>query len=647
MGTKVVVFQGAMVMGTKLGQRLGAVLGVALLAGACSGSSKTDPSSKGDKVCEAGAVKCNDLDVAECSDDGTQWVVQRRCVESCSDGVCSGGSVPVGSAGSGSGPGPGVCTDTTCTQITCLANTKFCQDGSVWKCDASGSSSKLSQTCAKSQFCREGDDTASCTDQTCTPGQALCDGDFATKCDADGTGPVKGGLDCAANKQTCIDGDCQDTKCIPGAKVCQNEDVYLCAKNGTDTSLLADCQAGSVCDGEKLACTPKVCNIGSVGCDGTRAVKCNAYGSAWDPAATDCAADNKVCVAGSCKEQVCAPNGRFCQNGNVFLCDQDGLSSSLYQTCTPNYYHCTPYPSGNYATCDANQCQPNQKLCDNNVVRICNADGSWPSEGSACGNDEFCESGTCKARVCEPGQIFCKDGDVYGCDWIGSRADLYQQCPTDTTCKVNDGSYSCIPMPCSPGEVACLGNKVGTCAADGQSLSKVTEDCTTSASICGNDNKCSKSVVDVLGADEPNGDISEASGYFIGDVIEVSSARKLTEMQLNLSLPPPRTVRWVVFEQTADTNFTAKQDWVVSNQSGSGFFSSGPISYALKTGKTYLFGAVITGGNTFTAYLDTGPFAVNASFGTVLGRVENPYSSTMGAWIDTGYLYQMKLTTAP
>jgi hypothetical protein len=636
MGTKKVVLQGAMVMGTKLGQRLGAVLGVALLAGACSGSSKTAP-SKGETVCVPAARSCDDdgLTIQVCNADGTALETDKVCKLSCTGGECDAST------------GPGVCVGDTCTETTCLANTKFCQDGSVWKCDASGDSSKLSQACAKSQFCRETEDTASCTDQACTPGQAMCKGDFATKCEADGSGPADGGLDCAANKQTCIDGGCQETKCIPGAKVCQNEDVYLCAKNGTDTSLLADCQAGSVCDGEKLACAPKVCDIGSIGCDGTRAVKCNAYGSGWDPSATDCAADNQVCVAGSCKEQVCTPNGTFCQNGNVFQCDQKGVSSSLWQTCTPNYYHCTPYPSSNYATCDYNQCQPNQKLCDNNVVRTCNPDGSWPSEGTACGNDQFCESGTCKARVCEPGEIFCKDGDVYGCDWIGSRADLYQECASDTTCKVNDGSYSCIPMPCSPGEVACLGNKVGTCAADGQSLSKVTEDCSLTASICGPDNKCSKSVVDVLGADEPNGDTSESSGYFIGDVIEVNSARKLTEMQLSLSLPPPRTVRWVVFEQTADSNFTARQDWVVSNQSGSGFFSSGPISYALKAGKTYVFGAVVTGGNTFTAYLDTGPFAVNASFGTVLGRVQSPYSSTMGAWIDTGYLYQMKLTTAP
>jgi len=609
-------------MGRSIG-RLAAVIGLGAWLAACSGSSKTGDKTTPDRVCEPGSKSCDGQNVKVCSDDGTERTIEKTCSPSQS------------------------CADGDCVETDCVPNTKFCQGGDVWKCDSTGTGKSLSQTCTSSQFCREEDDTAKCSDQACTPTEILCDGDVATACLDDGSGPAPDGIDCAANNQICFEGKCTDTACIPGSKVCKDQDVYLCAKNGTDMSLLADCQTGTVCDSEKEACVPKVCEIGGIGCDGTRAVKCNAYGSGWDPAGKDCAADNQVCVAGACKKQTCTPGSTFCQNGGVYQCDQNGVTSMLWQTCTP-YYHCAPYPSSNYATCEYNQCQPNQLLCDGNVARTCTADGSWPQTGTDCGADKYCENGACKTRVCDAGVIFCKDGDIYGCDWLGSRADLYQQCPNDTACKATPGgNFACVALPCSPGETVCMGNKVGVCSTDGQTLASVTEDCGKAGSICGVDNKCAKSAVDVLGIDEGQGDISESSGYFIGDVVEVTSARKLTEMQLNLSLPPSRSVRWVVFEETSDSNFTAKQDWVVAGQSGSGFFSSGAISYTLKAGKTYLFGAVITGGNTFTAYLDTGPFATNASFGSVLGRVENPYSATMSAYVDTGYLYQMKLTTAP
>jgi hypothetical protein len=609
-------------MGRSIG-RLGAVVGLGVWLAACSGSSKTGDKPAVERICEPGSKTCDGQNVKACSDDGTERIIEKTCSPS------------------------QTCADGACAETACVPNTKFCKGGEVWKCDSTGGGSTLSQTCAKSQFCREADDTAKCSDQACTAGELTCDGDIATTCLKDGSGPAPGGTDCAALMQACFEGQCQDTACTPGTKICKDQDVYLCAKNGTDMSLLADCQAGTVCDPEKLACVAKVCEIDEEGCDGTRPQKCNAYGTGWDPGATDCMTSNQVCVAGACKKATCSPNAKFCKDGNVMACDQAGVTSSLYSTCYAGSQHCVT--SGDaYAYCTYNDCVANQLLCQGNVAKVCNADNTWPQTGTTCGDTEYCEEGTgCKTRACEPGTIFCKDGDVHGCDWIGSRSDLYQQCPTDTTCNVTNGNYSCVPLPCSPGDTACLGNKIGTCSTDGQTLSKVTEDCTTAGSICGMDNKCAKSVVDILGIDEGQGDISESSGYFIGDVVQVTSARKLTEMQLNLSLPPTRSLRWVVFEQTSDSNFTAKQDWVVANQSGAGFFSSGAISYALKAGKTYLFGAVITGGNTFTAYLDTGPFGVNASFGTVLGRVENPYSATMGAYLDAGYLYQMKLTTAP
>jgi hypothetical protein len=197
-----------------------------------------------------------------------------------------------------------------------------------------------------------------------------------------------------------------------------------------------------------------------------------------------------------------------------------------------------------------------------------------------------------------------------------------------------------VPLPCSPGETACLGNKIGTCAADGQSVA-TTADCTATASVCGADLKCAKTAADTLGVAEDA--VTESAGNVMGDVIQVASARRVTEMQMQLVLAAPRELRWVIYEQSG-SNFVARVDKVVSNVSGTGFQSSGPLNYTLKAGKTYLFAVAITGGNSIT-YFDTAPFNPSASFGAVLGRLDSSYSSTIGAYWDSNYLYQMKLAT--
>ncbi len=603
-------------MGKVIGRYAGVILGFGLLIAACSGSSKTSDKATPDRVCEPAAKRCDGLNVKVCSDDGTESLIESTCLPSqtCADGVCA--------------------------ETSCVPNTKFCKNGAIWKCDKTGGGSTLTETCAMSQFCREANDDASCSDQACTPGEALCDGDVATTCTSNGSGPARGGTDCAATKQACYQGACRDMACSSGMKVCQHDNVYLCAKNGTDVSLLAECQPGEVCDADKGACRPKVCEIAALGCDGTRVTKCNTFGSAWDQTGMDCVADNKICVAGACQKQTCGPGMSFCQDGSVFLCDGSGIGSTLSQYCQAPWAHCQA--SGNYAYCTNYDCQPNQLSCFNNISKTCNPDGTWPATGTDCG-DKLCDpsDGICKTKVCEPYTYYCKDGDIHYCDYGGKMGGPIQYCPSGTACQVQQGSPDCVPYPCPPGETACLANKVGKCAADGQSLGTVTDDCAAAGSVCGADAKCAKSVVETLGVGEDA--TTESGGYVLGDVIQVTSARKVTEMQMNLVLASPRELRWVIFEQSGD-NFVARIDKVNSNQTGTGFLSSGTMSYTLKVGKTYMFGVAISGGNGI-AYFDSAPFNTNASFGGLIGRVDNPYSSTMPAYIDPSLAYQMKITT--
>ena len=429
-------------------------------------------------------------------------------------------------------------------------------------------------------------------------------------------------------------------------KLCQHGDVYLCAENGTDTALWADCKDTEVCDADMGSCRPKLCDPGKVNCDATHVVTCNAFGSGWE-AGEDCATKGNICVNGSCTKQLCAVNGSFCQDGAVYNCDSTGTKSTLSQTCKAQTEHCETYSGGTYAYCRSNDCVASSLVCDGNTVKTCNSDGTLPVAGNACSNTQYCESGACKDRECVQGTYYCKNSDIYYCDW--STPYLSQSCvPGSTACEVLGSSgASCAPLPCSPSSSACIGNKIGVCAADGQSLASVSNDCTTATKICTSDLACAASTTDIIGVSENVEAISASS--FVGDVIEVNSPRKLTEIQVNLVLASPRELRWTLYELSGST-FVAKIDKLVSSVSGTGFLSSvtgaGTFSYELKAGKRYLIGVAISGGDGID-YLDAAPISTGApSFGTLIGRVYAYYNANIDAYnVTPDYATNMKIVT--
>lgn len=608
-------------MGQFIGRGLAAILGVTLLSVACSGSSKKSGTETPDVVCTANARTCDGLNIKVCNADGTAESIEETCLPSqtCSNGLCQDNA--------------------------CVPNTKFCQDGAVWKCDSTGSGSSLSANCPTGQFCRDEDGAAYCSNQACTPGMTMCDGNVAATCQMDGSGPAPGGTDCAAKKQGCVNGACKDLACMPGSKLCQNGDVYLCAQTGTETSLLQDCTMGQVCDGDKAACVPSVCTPGQVSCDPSapHVVTCNEFGSAFvNPPTQDCAKDDQICVGGTCKKQVCNAYSYTCKDGNIYQCSSDGTSSNLTQSCSPQYSHCQE----GYQYCITNDCQPGQVLCDynSNTVKTCTADGTLPPTGMDCGNDNYCDAGACKKKVCEPYTYYCKDGDIYYCNYYGGPQpgeQAVQYCSADTTCRVDNNQPACVPLPCSASETSCLANQIGTCADDGNSLGSVTSDCASAGNVCTADFKCAKTSVETVAIAEDA--TTEYAGNFIGNVIQVRSARKLTELQANLILASPRELRWVVYEQSGQI-FQARVDKVISNQTGTGFISSGALNYTLKAGKTYVLGVAVSGGN-FISYYDGAPFQAWVSFGSLLGRTDQGYAAQLSAYIDTTVAYQMKVTT--
>jgi hypothetical protein len=605
-------------MGRSIGFGAGALVALGLWLSGCSGSSKNSSGDDADK-CSPGARRCDGSAVKVCNAEGSAEAVEETCAapESCSDGQC------VGSA--------------------CVPNTKFCKDGAIWKCDSTGGGSALSAMCGSGQFCLMDDEDAECSDTSCIAGEPTCEGDVATKCKTDGSGTVAGGVDCGKNKQVCYLGKCQDAACAAGEKLCQHDDVYLCSGSGTSMSLLADCQAMEVCDSKLGTCRPRVCEPGKLDCDSSRIVQCNEFGSSWEQSGTDCATTGEVCVAGACKKQTCTPGATFCQDGNVHQCNSSGIGSSLSQTCYAEYSHCEAYPTGTYAWCASNECQPGQQVCHGNVIKTCTASATLPATGTDCGSESYCENAACKPRVCTPFEYFCKDKDVYNCDEYGRPAYLVQDCTSDTVCQANGaGGASCVTLPCEAGETTCLNNQIGKCSADGSALATVTEDCTTAGNVCDNANKCVQSVVEKMGIEDEVE--TQGSGIAIGNIIDVTSNRKLTEIGANLVLVAPRDLRWVVFEYV-NGSYVARVDKLVTNQTGTAYFTSGAMSYTLKAGHRYMVAVAVTGGS-FVSLYDYAPWSQDGlSFGNTLGGFPFYYTANIGGDYYPDRLYQMSVAT--
>ena len=564
--------------------------------------------------------------------------------------ACSGGSTGgTLKANPGTNHGGSAGSDST----ICSPGTRRCDGHEIKRCDDTGSHEIIEQDCSSAE-CRMQGNAPSCAPTVCSASLPVCDGSIATKCKSDGSGPLPGGVDCTANDQFCRAGKCHDTLCDPDQKSCKDGDVYLCSTDGSSLTVWDWCTDSELCDEDSAACVAQVCEAGAVSCDGTRVVTCDALGSSWLAATTDCAVQGKVCIAGSCEKRTCAASTTFCEGNDLYQCDPTGASSTLSRTCVPGVEHCEVTPAGLYAYCVANACEAGKKLCAGNVIKTCNADGSLPAVGTTCSKDEYCEDAECKPRSCELGALFCKDNDVYSCQ--DSGPELYTSCESGQACVALaagldpniDASFYydlvvCVPQACTPGTTSCALNEVGTCGPDGATLSSISNDCAASGKVCTADASCAASASDTLGKDEFAQGMS--AGVFLGDVVAVRSPRKLTEIAMWLVFPAARDLRWAVYEQVGN-DFISRVEKTSTVANGTGFVGSGPLSYQLEAGKRYAFGVEVSGES--VGFSDSLPFAKDPSFGTLLGGL-NAYTPTSsfsiaGSFVPYNAVY-MKVTT--
>jgi hypothetical protein len=406
----------------------------------------------------------------------------------------------------------------------------------------------------------------------------------------------------------CEGDDCNPPmpSCTPDARECRDGDVYECDADGSELVLYDDCDEAKleVCDETTLLCVSA--------CPG-------------DPA---------------CPEPVCKPGDRLCVANAVHICQPDGSALVFNEAC--DTANCVDEaPEKGFAYCKPRDCVPGQMFCQDNQVKLCADDGTVPAEGTDCG-DEVCLMDACYPKICEPFVSFCFEGDVHVCEGLGVASQVLKPCSDNAPCaEVAPDQFDCRGRPCEPGTTACVGNAFGTCASDGQSLSQVTTNCAASNQVCSATPTCVASAVDGAGLAEEVELVG--SSNFYGNMIDVTSNRLLTKLEVNLLLEAPRDLRFVVYEQK-DQSFEVKCSEITANNLGSAFFSTTALSCALEAGKRYAVGVVLMVGEGYH-YYDAEPHHGALSFGTALGSTSNGYSTTMVFDLYPTNLYRQRLTT--
>ena len=570
------------------------------------------------RVCTPGEASCAEGAVRICNDEGSDYVPKQLCSLS------------------------QTCRDGACLDISCVPNTTFCSNGNVWTCGTDGTTSEQADHCAANEFCLQKGPVASCSATACTAADALCVGNVATQCTADGSGPKPGGTDCAASNQLCYSGTCKDALCVPGLKLCDSNKLYLCAEAGTSKALINDCGSSAACDAASGTCKPRVCDPGKLGCDATRVVTCNDSGTGWLQSGLDCAASHGLCLAGACKPIICTPGGQFCDTSNeVVTCTADGTGSTLNQSC--GTYHCTSYGNNSYAYCAPNYCTPGVAGCNGNLLTTCKSDGTaWASGGTDCSlSNAVCSNSQCKTKVCTPNTTFCSNGNVVQCDYQGLTPYGYSTCGYATYCKAQGSGATCAPTPCIPSTTGCAYEKYGQCANDGLSVTGAT-DCAASAQVC-TAQGCAASAVDTIGSSN----LIAGNSYYnlFGDVLDVTSARKLTTIEAFLTLPATRTLVWVVYQKNVGTGYYELKFQKTTTATGTAFQSSGTLSFALAASNSYLIGVSVTGGS-YAYYYDTAVSAPLINFASVSGGMTSNFANSLSyPYPSLSNLYNIRLTT--
>lgn len=305
-----------------------------------------------------------------------------------------------------------------------------CNGDDIEKCDSTGLSWQLQQTCATG--CVSG----ACMAQVCTPGANRCAGDASEQCTPAG--------DAWALAQICPSlcdsgtGLCKAPVCTPFSTRC-NPGGQICASNGASWQD-QPCGANQVCDQGR--CQDVICTAGATRCsgDGGSVQTCNAKGDGFDTTQScsiRCASTGGVA---SCLAAQCTAGQQKCDQSAVEQCLPDLSGWGFVTFCATG---CVS-PSAGVAQCAAPVCAPFARQCsaDGGSVQICKADGTGWAPGDTC--PQGCSGGNCTTVTagCNPGDLRCNGVDTQVC---AQASPGVTQWNTTATCIAGCASGACLP----------------------------------------------------------------------------------------------------------------------------------------------------------------------------------------------------------
>ncbi len=155
---------------------------------------------------------------------------------------------------------------------------------------------------------------------------------------------------------------------------------------------------------------------------------------------------DSVCKEGKCVSvQVCVPGIALCQQNTLRICNAQGTGTFVRQVCAGDQF-CDVAT----AKCEPGVCAPNRPVCIDEVAATCNGNGSDYQAIDDCerGPNRHCEQGVC---VCDGWTADCDDA-------IGCETNLYDDPNNCRGCGISCSSQNMATRSCS-------GRCDGTCRA--------------------------------------------------------------------------------------------------------------------------------------------------------------------------------------
>ncbi len=313
-----------------------------------------------DSVCEENELRCNGLDVERCQNDN--WVFIETCVTACSGGVCE---------------------DSVCEE-----NELRCNGLDVEQCQ--------NNDWAFVETCDTGCDQGICI--TCATPTQCGTGEFADmlyKCEGDTYVEYDWCL------SGCVDGAC-NPNCVEGEFLCHYQEDY---NEGGTLRLRCDeieawnyyDQCASGCNTANNQCNSP-CSEGSYRCspsDENFRQVCNGDGGYVD---LDYCPNG--CVSGSCVGS-CIQGERSCVGSNVLECN----AMNAYDLVEECEYACVD------GACTG-ICVPGRQTCNGDVLMTCDSSGQYVEEQDCANTGQICKNLQCVDQYYDPQIDTSRDGET-------------------------------------------------------------------------------------------------------------------------------------------------------------------------------------------------------------------------------------------